>query len=73
MVRTGAGGGGGRGGGGGGGCRSQSTQSGGSSGVGRGLVVVAGSTSLLAGLVGYSAWSDDNRKVGVGVGGWAWV
>ncbi|KAG0712639.1 MICOS complex subunit MIC60 [Chionoecetes opilio] len=48
---------------GGGGVRWQSS-GGGGSGVGRGLVVVAGSSTLVAGLMGYSAWSEDNRKVG---------
>lgn len=30
--------------------------------MGRGLIAVAGTSSLVAGLVGYSAWSEDNRK-----------
>lgn len=30
--------------------------------MGKGLVVVAGGTTFLAGLVGYASWSDSNRK-----------
>ncbi|XP_050730516.1 MICOS complex subunit MIC60-like isoform X2 [Eriocheir sinensis] len=50
--------------GGGVGRRSQTSQAGGGGGslVGKGLVVVAGGTTFLAGLVGYASWSDSNRK-----------
>uniref|UniRef100_A0A0P4VSX0 MICOS complex subunit MIC60 n=1 Tax=Scylla olivacea TaxID=85551 RepID=A0A0P4VSX0_SCYOL len=46
---------------GGGGQRFQSSQSG-RGGVGNGLLVVAGSSTFVAGLMGYAAWSDDNRR-----------
>lgn len=54
--------------GGGVGRRCQTSQAGGGGGtspVGKGLVVVAGGSTFLAGLVGYASWSDKNRKVGV--------
>ncbi|XP_045107863.1 MICOS complex subunit MIC60-like isoform X2 [Portunus trituberculatus] len=60
-------------GGGGVGRRFQSSQSG-RGGVGNGLLVVAGSSTFVAGLVGYAAWSDDNRrKVERGIPGSSYV
>ncbi|KAK3883104.1 hypothetical protein Pcinc_012558 [Petrolisthes cinctipes] len=44
------------------GRRLQSTQSSGGGGKGKALIAVAGTTSLVAGVVSYSAWNDDNRK-----------
>lgn len=42
--------------------RLQSTHSGGGGGS-KVLIATAGATSLVAGVVGYAAWNNDNRKV----------
>ncbi|XP_042856036.1 MICOS complex subunit MIC60-like isoform X2 [Penaeus japonicus] len=42
--------------------RLQSTHSGGGGSGGKVLIAAAGATSLVAGVVGYAAWSNDNRK-----------